>query len=294
MIDKLSNLASWKPLEPGKAATPLSLTADDGTWIKLPDFKGHLNVLLMFFRTTSDDATIAFLKDLDANREAFEQLETAVFGVHTARTDTLRAFRSSIGVQIFLLYDPFAWESRGFRASSRIRPVCKDTTVVVGKDGNVLFSERGFPSVQTLLELIARTDGKPVPAAAVAAAPAAGGGGGSDMLRTPGKGPAAVGEVDAATALAMLSETDSPFILVDVRNKNEWEREHAPMATLIPIDELPHRYGELNQTTHIIFVCQGGGRSAAASEFMTSIGATEIYNVIGGMNEWTGPKVSPS
>lgn len=291
MIDKLSNLLSWKPLEAGKPATPLSLTADDGTWIKLPDFKGHLNVVLMFFKTMSDDDTIRFLKELDANRERFEALETAVFGVHTARTDALRSFRSSIGVQLFLLYDPFAWESRGFRASSRVSPTCKNTTVVVGKDGNVLFSERGFPTADTLVELIARTEGKDVPPPPAPVEPH-GSAGTSDMLRTPGKGPAAVGEVDAQRAMAMLSEKDSPYILVDVRNKNEWEREHAPMARLIPIDELPHRYGELNQTTHIIFVCQGGGRSSAASEFMTSIGATEIYNVIGGMNEWTGPKVS--
>ena len=291
MIDKLSNLISWKPLEPGKPATPLSLTADDGTWIKLPDFKGHLNVVLMFFRTMSDDDTIRFLKELEANRERFDLLETAVFGVHTGRTDALRSFRSSIGVQIFLLYDPFAWESRGFRASSRISPTCKNTTVIVGKDGNVLYSERGFPTVDSLIELLARTEGKDVPPPPVKADVQTSGGGASDMLRTPGKGPAAVREIDSQTALAMLTEKDSIFILVDVRNKNEWEREHAPMASLIPIDELPHRYGEMNQTTHIIFVCQGGGRSSAASEFMTSIGATEIYNVVGGMNEWTGPKV---
>lgn len=287
MVDKFSNLLSWQPLPAGSPATALSLTADDGTWIKLPDFKLHLNVLLVFFKTTSDDATVQFLKDLEVNRGRFEELETAIFGVHTARTDTLRAFRSSIGLQYFLLYDPFAWESRGFRASSRLRPVCKNTTVLIGKDGNVLFSERGYPTVDSLVELIARTDGKDVPApvVAVAANPTQ-----SDMLRTPGKGPAAVNEIDSQRAMQLLTEKESPFILVDVRNKNEWETGHAPMATLIPIDELPHRYFELNQTTHIIFVCQGGGRSSAASEFMTSIGATEIYNVIGGMNEWTGPR----
>ncbi|HND32076.1 MAG TPA: rhodanese-like domain-containing protein, partial [Myxococcota bacterium] len=69
--------------------------------------------------------------------------------------------------------------------------------------------------------------------------------------------------------------------------------EHAPQVRHhIPVDELPHRYAELGQTTHIIFVCQGGGRSAAAAEFMTSIGASHIYNVAGGMSQWEGPKQS--
>jgi rhodanese-related sulfurtransferase len=91
----------------------------------------------------------------------------------------------------------------------------------------------------------------------------------------------------------MLTEKDSPFVLVDVRTKGEVEREHTPMARHhIPVDELPHRYAELGQTTHVIFVCQGGGRSASAAEFMTSIGATHVYNVAGGMSQWEGSKVS--
>ena len=99
-------------------------------------------------------------------------------------------------------------------------------------------------------------------------------------------------DIESGEAMRLLEEKDSPYILVDVRTKAEWEREHAPMAQLIPVDELPHRYAELKQTTHVIFVCQGGGRSAAAGEFMTSIGASDICNVLGGMSEWSGPKVS--
>jgi rhodanese-related sulfurtransferase/peroxiredoxin len=287
-----SHLLSWKPLEAGKPATPLSLTADDGTWIKLPDFKGHLNVVLVFFHAQADDGTQGLLKALQANLPRFEELETAVFGVHTAKTDELRAFRSSIGIQFFLLYDPFAWESRGFRASSRIRPVIKDTTVIIGKDGNVLWSERGFPDVETLLSAIAKAEGRDVPApiAPVTSAERTG----ADTMRTPGKGPNDVKDIESDQAVRLLSEKDSLYVLVDVRTKAEYDREHAPNAILIPVDELPHRYAEIKQTDHLIFVCQGGGRSAAAAEFMTSIGAFEIYNVLGGMSQWQGPKVTAS
>jgi rhodanese-related sulfurtransferase/peroxiredoxin len=285
----IADLLSWKPLAAGTAATPLSLTADEGTWIKLADFKTHLNVVLIFFRRMDDNATESFLKAVQAQSARFEELDCGIFGVHTARTDKLREFRSRLGVNFFLLYDPMAFAARGFRASSRVRPICKDTVVLVGKDGNVLHSQRGFPDVEELLSVLARAEGRAVPPpVAPVQAPS------GSTIRDPGKGPAAVRDIESGEAIRMLEEKDTPFILVDVRTKAEWEREHSPLARLIPVDELPHRYAELKQTTHVIFGCQGGGRSAAAAEFMTSIGASDVFNVLGGMSEWTGPKVSGS
>jgi rhodanese-related sulfurtransferase/peroxiredoxin len=288
MAAKLTNLVTWKPLAPGEPATPLSLTADDGTWIKLPDFKGHLNVLLVFFASTTDSETEAWLKSIDAARESFEKLDTAVFGVNTARTDQLRAYRGRVGIQFYLLYDPLALAARGFRASGRIRPFCKDTAVLVGKDGRVVLAERGRVDVARLLAAAAKVEGKDVPAPPPPAPAPAGGG----TIRTPGQPSAAVEDIDSAGALKLLEEPDSPFLLVDVRTKGEFETSRSPRARHIPVDELPHRYAELGQTTHLIFVCQGGGRSAAAAEFMTSIGATKVYNVAGGMSQWSGPRES--
>jgi rhodanese-related sulfurtransferase len=43
---------------------------------------------------------------------------------------------------------------------------------------------------------------------------------------------------------------------------------------------------------HLIFVCQAGGRSAAAAEFMASIGGTALMDVAGGMSAWSGPRVT--
>lgn len=283
MFDRVTHLITWKPLEVGATAPPLSLTADDGTWIKLPDFRGHLNVLLVFFRSTASDATEAFLKELNANQERFELLDTAIFGVHTARTDALRAYRGRLGVQFFLLYDPLGLASRGFRASSRVRPIVKDTVVLVGKDGKVLLSSRGFPTVEEVLAAAARAEGKEVPAPKSAAA--------ADHVRTPGKAASPVHDIDSQEAIRMLEEADSPFVLVDVRTRAEFDTERAPHARHIPLDELPHRYQELGQTTHIIFVCGGGGMGAAAAEFMSSIGASHVYNVVGGMSQWAGPRV---
>lgn len=285
-MPSLAHLLRWSPLPVGSPATGLSLTADDGTWIKLPDFKGHLHVVLVFFASTDEAETDAYLRTIDAQRPRFEELEAAVFGVNTARTDKLRAYRGRIGIEFFLLYDPFAMAARGYRASGRLRPVCRNQVVIVGKDGTVLFDERGFVDVERLLSCVASADGKPVPPPPAPAAPT------ESNLRTPGNMPAAVVDVDSQHALALLDEADSPFILVDVRTKSEFEQDRSPRARHIPVDELPHRYAELGQNTHLLFVCHSGGRSAAAAEFMTSIGASQVFNVVGGMSSWSGPRTS--
>ncbi|MBM4390328.1 MAG: redoxin domain-containing protein [Deltaproteobacteria bacterium] len=286
---RLAEIVRWKPRAPGAPATGLSLTADDGTWIKLPDFKDHLHVLLVFFRSL-DEPTATWARRLDAQRGRFEALDCAVFGVNTSRTDTLRAWRQQAGIEFFLLYDPFAMAARGYRASGRVMPTCRDQVVIVGKDGTVKFSERGLPEVERLVDLVSGIEGRtaPPPVAPAPQHPV-----GDANLRTPGAMPAAVKDVDSNEAIALLGEADSPFVLVDVRTRVEIERERSPLARhFIAVDELPHRYAELGQTTHIVFVCQGGGRSAAAAEFMTSIGASHVYNVVGGMTDWQGPKIS--
>ena len=243
----------------------------------------------MFFKDL-DEPTATWARRLDAQRSRLEALDCAVFGVNTSRTDALREWRQAAGIEFFLLYDPFAMAARGYRASGRLLPRCRDQVAIVAKDGSVRLSERGLPDVERLVDIVAGIEGReaPPPVAPPVAHPD-----GDSNLRTPGAMPSAVRDIDSKEAMGLLGESDSPYILVDVRTRGEVERERSPLARFfIPVDELPHRYAELAQTTHIVFVCQGGGRSAAAAEFMTSIGASHVYNVVGGMTDWTGPKVS--
>ncbi len=285
-MPNLVDLVRWKPLPVGSPATGLSLTADDGTWIKLPDFKGNLHVLLVFLRSL-DAPTGEWLVGLDRQRSRFEAIDCAVFGVNTSRTDALREWRQSLGVETFLLYDPLALAARGYRASGRVVPLCRDQVVLIGKDGTVRFAERGLPSPERLLDIVSTVEGREPPPPPPP--PAASNTTGDGQLRTPGAPAAAVRDVTAKEALALLGESDSPYVLVDVRTRREFEGRRSPLSRHIPVDELPHRYAELGQTTHLIFVCESGGRSASAAEFMTSIGATHVLNVLGGMSEWSGP-----
>ena len=283
MASRLRSFLQWEPLEAGSRAPTLSLTADDGTWIKLPDFEGHLDVLLVFVRTTEGSEAEGFLCALDASRARFEALDTALFAVHTARPDTLRAARARLGVSLPFLYDPLALAARGFHASGRIRPWCRDTVVWVRKDGTIGAAWRGFPPLEPLIAQVAAAQGKPVPPPPARTVPLEGG-----VADTP---QALVVDIDSAHTMTLLTEEGSRFVLVDVRTRGEFDAGHAPMARHIPVDELPHRHGEIGQSSNIVFICHSGGRSSAAGEFMTSIGGTHIYNVAGGMSQWTGPRV---
>jgi rhodanese-related sulfurtransferase/peroxiredoxin len=286
-LEQVSHIITWTPLPEGSAAPRLSLTADEGTWVKLKDFKGHLNVLLVFFRSLSDDSTDAWLKEWQRRRQSFEDLETVIFGINTARTDRLREFRTSLGLEYYLLYDPMAFEARGFRASGRVRPLVKDNVVLIGKDGNVAFAGRGQVDPAQLLELVAKLEGADVPVEGQAQAA-----GGFTGVRDPGQAPDKVRDINSKEAEKMLTQADTPYKLIDVRTLSEYEADHSPHAIHIPVDELPHRYQEIGQTTHIICVCQAGGRSAAAAEFLTSIGSSHIYNVLGGMSGWQGERLT--
>jgi len=290
MIGRARNLLTWPPPAPGETCHPVSLTADEGTWVKLEDFHGHLNVVFVVFDSITNDTVDSWLQGWSQRVQQFDALETVVFGINTARTDDLRAMRHRLGLEFFLLYDPLAIESRALRCSSRVAPICKNTVFVVGKDGVVLFGERGMTDSAAILELIATHEGRSlsdveVPNQAPPSAETA------DPKR-PGAASAVVSNIDSEAAEALIDQKDGGYLLIDVRTTSEYEADHSPNAIHIPIDELPHRYRELDQTTRIICVCQAGGRSAAAAEFLTSIGGTEIYNVEGGMSAWAGKRVT--
>lgn len=284
----LRDLLRQSPLAVGDEAPPLSLTADDGTWIKLRDFQEHLNVVLVFF-ASEDDATERFLQALEAERVALEGLHAVIFGVNTNRTDRLRDIRAHLKLGFHLLYDPLALTARAFGMSRRALPFCRDGLYVVGKDQKVALASRGYPELSAVVEAIAQLEGvSPVKSGAATSKPASG----ASATRDPGKAAQRVQEIDSVKAESLIDAENSAFLLVDVRTLSEYEADHSPDAMRIQVDELPHRYHELKQLDRLIFVCQAGDRALAAAEFITSIGGHEIYAVSGGMSSWRGRRVT--
>jgi len=78
-----------------------------------------------------------------------------------------------------------------------------------------------------------------------------------------------------------------PFTLLDVREPFEVEMANIDGANLIPLGELPARYGELDRTREIFVFCHSGMRSERAAEFLRSAGFSKVANVAGGIDAWS-------
>jgi rhodanese-related sulfurtransferase/peroxiredoxin len=276
----LPRLLGLAPVEPGQPVPRLSLTAEEGTWVRLADLVGRRSALLVFFRSLQDEATDRYLTAIDACASALAAKGTVVYGITQHRTDALRAYRARHGLSFHLLYDPLALQARTCGASHHLRPLCRNAVMVVGSDGVVLASRRAWIPVEELLSLL--------PAREDRSTPGSGPGGTFTGLRDPGTPRAPVRRLDAAAAAALLAQEGSCWVLLDVRSAQAHAAWHPSGAVHIPLDELPHRTQELCQTTGVICLSDTGDSSATAAEFLTSVGFGDVVHVLDGTSGWPG------
>jgi rhodanese-related sulfurtransferase len=75
------------------------------------------------------------------------------------------------------------------------------------------------------------------------------------------------------------------FVL-DVRQASEWVDGHVPGATLIPLDQLPARVGEVPRDRPVVVICRSGNRSAAGRDILLGAGFAAVTSVEGGIRAW--------
>ncbi|MEG0805315.1 MAG: rhodanese-like domain-containing protein [Lachnospiraceae bacterium] len=94
--------------------------------------------------------------------------------------------------------------------------------------------------------------------------------------------------IDQEEAQDRMEEEDN-YLIVDVRRPDEYEQGHIPNAVNLPLEFIGRtRPGSLPNLEQRIFIyCGGGNRSRQASEKLSEMGYTGIYE-FGGINFWTG------
>lgn len=76
------------------------------------------------------------------------------------------------------------------------------------------------------------------------------------------------------------------FVLIDVREPDEFEHTRIQGANLVPMAEIGQRYEELPRDANLLVVCRSGGRSRRVAEFLCAKGFRHVYNLTGGTNAW--------
>ena len=96
----------------------------------------------------------------------------------------------------------------------------------------------------------------------------------------------------------MMEAEPGEIILLDVRTEEEYEAEHIAMPGVelknIPKDELENRLGELDKSKKIIVYCRTGADSRTAGDMLVLNGFKNVYNMLGGIEEWKKIGFPPS
>ena len=84
-----------------------------------------------------------------------------------------------------------------------------------------------------------------------------------------------------------IMDTESDFIILDVRTVEEFEEGHIENAILIPDYEIATKAEEvlLDKTQLILVYCRSGNRSKSASQTLADLGYTKVKE-FGGIIDW--------
>ncbi|WP_342432274.1 rhodanese-like domain-containing protein [Neobacillus sp. FSL H8-0543] len=91
--------------------------------------------------------------------------------------------------------------------------------------------------------------------------------------------------VSSEKAKEMIDQGD--VIVLDVRNLDEYNSGHIPESELLPLPEIEGMSEELDKDKSYLVVCRSGNRSQQAADILLEKGFKKIYNMTGGMNEWS-------
>ena len=130
-------------LKEGDAAPDFKLQADDGSWIKLSDYKGSSNVVLYFY---PKDKTSGCTKEACNFRDNISKItdqNAIVLGVSVDDIDSHKSFKEEQNLNFILLADTTKEVSKQYSGLNQMG-MSKRVTFIIGKDGVI---KKIFPNV---------------------------------------------------------------------------------------------------------------------------------------------------
>jgi rhodanese-related sulfurtransferase len=88
--------------------------------------------------------------------------------------------------------------------------------------------------------------------------------------------------------LAVTKMNNENTVVIDVREKEEFNKGHIDNAVNLPLSKLKDHTAELDayKNNQLLIICQDGTRSSSAGKIITKAGLTDVFVITGGMASW--------
>lgn len=93
-------------------------------------------------------------------------------------------------------------------------------------------------------------------------------------------------EMDVDELYKIYQQKPDNYVLIDVRQPEEWAQGTIPNVERIALADLPEQLGTMDKSKIYIMICRSGARSGRACEHMLAEGFQEPVNFSGGMLDW--------
>lgn len=136
-------------LSVGTTAPDFTAKDHEGNEVRLSDFKGKNNVVLIFYPKDDTPVCTAQLCEARDAKEALERANVKVFGINTDSADSHKRFAEKHQLSFPLLVDADKTIIRAYGVKGML--FIQRTVYGIDKEGQIVFAERGKPSLDKVL-----------------------------------------------------------------------------------------------------------------------------------------------
>jgi len=92
--------------------------------------------------------------------------------------------------------------------------------------------------------------------------------------------------ISPALAVSLINGEEA--VVIDARNKNEFDKGHLSGAILIPLPDIKEHPEKLKkyEGSSLVIYCQSGARSSEACQHLSKQGFEKLFNLDGGILAW--------
>lgn len=137
-------------------APEFSLLAQDGSTVRLSDFREKYSVVLIFYPGDETPVCTKQLCEIRDDYSSFSNKGAVVFGINPGSEKSHQKFVQKHNFQFKLLIDKNGDVAKNYKAKGRL--MNQRTVYVINPQGKVIYAQRGKPPVSEILASIASED----------------------------------------------------------------------------------------------------------------------------------------